>query len=85
MPHATYKSGLTVFPVWPTCKSWLHQPASTAAREAPIAAPNESAKFSTAVQSASIPRPPETTMLASVNSGRAPFCFGFTFFMVTNG
>src|SRR5436309_2688685 len=37
MPTAMYSSGATIFPVCPTCQSFGTKPASTAAREAPIA------------------------------------------------
>ena len=68
-----YKFGATILPVCPTCMSFGTKPASTAAREAPIAAPNLSAipcnklKFSPFC----IPRPPEITTVAAVNSGRS--------------
>ena len=42
MPTAMYRSGATTLPVWPTCRSLGTKPASTAARLAPIAAPNSS-------------------------------------------
>src|SRR5829696_8396197 len=47
MPTATYSWGDTVLPVWPTWCWWGYQPASTAARLAPTAAPRESARAST--------------------------------------
>ena len=50
--------------------------ASTAAREAPTAAPRLSAKFSTGLKSPPVPRPPETTIAASVSSGRPVAFFG---------
>jgi D-alanyl-D-alanine carboxypeptidase/D-alanyl-D-alanine-endopeptidase (penicillin-binding protein 4) len=40
MPTAMYSSGATTLPVWPTCMSFGTKPASTAAREAPAAAPS---------------------------------------------
>src|SRR3954452_12656351 len=46
MPTAMYSCGDTVTPVWPTCMLCGTQPASTTAREAPTAAPSESASFS---------------------------------------
>src|SRR5690606_16328565 len=70
MPLATYSCGDTVLPVWPTWKVCGIQPESTAAREAPTAAPRASARASTSVKSPPVPRPPETTMAASVSSGR---------------
>ena len=58
-------------PVWPTWLECGYQPASTAAREAPTAAPSESASASMMAKfSAPLPRPPETTIAASVSSGR---------------
>ena len=47
MPEAMYSCGETVLPVWPTWLVCGYQPASTAAREAPTAAPSESASSST--------------------------------------
>ncbi|CAB4615789.1 unannotated protein [freshwater metagenome] len=47
-----------------------------AARDAPTAAPSESAKASTAAKSPLVPRPPETTIFASVSSGRPPLATG---------
>ena len=46
MPAATYSCGETVLPVWPTWCWCGYQPASVAAREAPTAAPRESARAS---------------------------------------
>ena len=57
-------------PVWPTWLACGYQPASTAARLAPTAAPSESANSSTGEKSPPVPRPPETTIAASVSSGR---------------
>ena len=70
MPFATYSCGETVLPVWPTWNACGIQPESTAAREAPTAAPSESAKPSTGSKLPPVPRPPETTIAASVSSGR---------------
>lgn len=72
MPAATYSWGETCLPVWPTWLECGYQPASTAAREAPTAAPSESASFSTTAKpsAAPTPRPPETTIADSVSSGR---------------
>src|SRR5690242_21112636 len=67
---------MSVLPVGPTCEVGGYQPASTAARLAPTAAPRESAKSSTLEKSPAVPRPPETTMAASVSSGRPVACFG---------
>ena len=49
-----------------------YQPASTAARDAPTAAPSRSASFSIIAKCSGppSPRPPETTIEASVSSGR---------------
>ncbi|MCY1298819.1 hypothetical protein D9M68_774760 [compost metagenome] len=44
MPTAMYSCGATILPVWPTCMSFGTKPASTAAREAPTAAPSLSAR-----------------------------------------
>src|ERR1019366_9485263 len=76
-PAATYSCGETCLPVWPTW--WLcgYQPASTAAREAPTAAPRESANSSTGEKSPAVPRPPETTIAASVSSGRPDAALGW--------
>ena len=64
MPHAMYSCGDTVLPVWPTWNWCGYQPASVAAREAPTAAPSESASFSIRAKfsPAPTPRPPETTI-----------------------
>mmetsp|Transcript_15411 Transcript_15411/g.53525 ORF Transcript_15411/g.53525 Transcript_15411/m.53525 type:complete len:205 (+) Transcript_15411:221-835(+) len=77
MPTAMYRSGATTLPVWPTCMSLGTNPASTAAREAPTAAPSLSAsaysisKFSPLF----MPRPPLTTTRADDSSGRSLFVF----------
>ena len=70
MPLATYSCGETVLPVWPTWNVCGIQPESTAAREAPTAAPSASARPSTGSKLPPVPRPPETTIAASVSSGR---------------
>src|SRR3954452_14121802 len=51
------------------------QPASTTAREAPTAAPSESASVSMIVKLSALPmpRPPDTTTDASESCGREPF------------
>jgi hypothetical protein len=61
-------------PVWPTWNLCGYQPASVTAREAPTAAPRESASFSISSKSSAepTPRPPETTIAASASSGRSP-------------
>jgi hypothetical protein len=62
-------------PVWPICDWWGYQLASTAARDAPTAAPSESASASTTekLSAEPTPRPQATTIAASVSSGRSPF------------
>src|SRR6516162_4917806 len=75
MPTATYSCGETVLPVWPTWKECGYQPASVTARDAPTAAPSASARSSMILNPSAdpVPRPPETTICASVSSGRSPF------------
>ncbi len=72
IPEAMYSCGETDLPVCPTCEVCGYQPASTAAREAPTAAPSESASASISGKFSAplTPRPPETTIAASVSSGR---------------
>ncbi|GAA3243812.1 hypothetical protein GCM10020256_68990 [Streptomyces thermocoprophilus] len=67
-----YSCGETDLPVWPTWLVCGYQPASTAAREAPTAAPSSSARASMIAKFSAplTPRPPETTIAASVSSGR---------------
>ena len=43
IPTAMYRSGATILPVCPTCMSLGTKPESTAALDAPIAAPSLSA------------------------------------------
>src|SRR3712207_7357284 len=76
MPLAMYSCGETDLPVWPTWLVCGYQPASTAAREAPTAAPRESASASMIEKFSALatPRPPDTTIEASVSSGRDDFC-----------
>jgi hypothetical protein len=72
IPTAMYNSGATTLPVYPTYRSFETNPASTAAREAPIAvSPNTFAKFSKSLKFSPFfkPRPPDTTLLALVRSG----------------
>ena len=66
-----YKLGATILPVWPTCISLGTKPESTAALEAPMAAPSLSAIPSSNLKFSPfcIPRPPEITISAEVNSG----------------
>src|SRR3954462_3046654 len=74
MPTAMYSSGATTLPVWPTCQSFGAYPASTAARDAPTAAPILSATGSMYLVKFSrdcIARPPEMMILAEVSSGRS--------------
>lgn len=69
-----YSSGATTFPVWPTCNELSAYPASTAARDAPIAAPNASANGSRValkVLASFNARPPDTMRLAEPSSGRS--------------
>mmetsp|Transcript_4529 Transcript_4529/g.13039 ORF Transcript_4529/g.13039 Transcript_4529/m.13039 type:complete len:303 (-) Transcript_4529:493-1401(-) len=75
IPAAMYRSGATTFPVCPTCQSLGQNPASTAAREAPTAAPSLSASASRMgkLSPLLIPLPPLTTMLALDRSGRSDF------------
>ena len=70
-----YSCGETVLPVCPTWYWCGYQPASVAARDAPTAAPRESASASITPKPSAppTPRPPETTIAASVSSGRPPF------------
>src|SRR5690349_11215308 len=72
IPEAMYSCGDTLLPVWPTWLVCGYQPASTAARDAPTAAPRESARASMTAKFSEplTPRPPETTIAASVSSGR---------------
>src|SRR6185436_12291703 len=73
MPTAMYSSGATILPVCPTCQSFGTNPASTAAREAPIAAFSLSASGSRILKFSPepMPRPPDTTIFAAVSSGRS--------------
>ncbi|MDT4859047.1 hypothetical protein FQZ97_935410 [compost metagenome] len=73
MPTAMYSCGATILPVWPTCMSFGTKPASTAARDAPTAAPSLSAREYSSLKLSPfcMPRPPETTILAAVSSGRS--------------
>jgi hypothetical protein len=58
---------LPVCPIWKECGI---QPESTAARDAPTAPPSASARLSTGSNFPPVPRPPATTIAASVSSGR---------------
>ena len=71
IPTAMYRSGATILPVCPTCMSLGTKPESTAALDAPIAAPSLSAiPFKRLKLSPfCIPLPPEITTSAAVNSG----------------
>mmetsp|Transcript_15451 Transcript_15451/g.1387 ORF Transcript_15451/g.1387 Transcript_15451/m.1387 type:complete len:127 (+) Transcript_15451:103-483(+) len=72
IPTAKYNYGATTLPVYPTYKSFDTYPASTAALEAPIAVlPKVSANNSNIAKFSPFfnPLPPETTILAAVNSG----------------
>lgn len=72
IPTATYRFGETTLPVCPTCSACGRHPASTTARLAPSAVPGPraSTRFSSRFQFSGpcIPRPPETTWLASATS-----------------
>ena len=73
IPTAIYRFGFTVFPVCPTCiECGISSHVSTAARDAPTAAPIESAIFSRCekLSGLPIPLPPEIMMLASETSKR---------------
>uniref|UniRef100_A0A6B0UYC6 Putative secreted protein n=1 Tax=Ixodes ricinus TaxID=34613 RepID=A0A6B0UYC6_IXORI len=73
IPTATYSSGATILPVCPTCMSLGTKPASTAARDAPTAAPILSARSYSILKFSPLfmPRPPEITFFALVSSGRS--------------
>lgn len=67
---ATYNSGATTLPVWPTCMSLGQYPASTAAREAPTAASPKASARAEITEKFSLlftPLPPDTTTLAVVS------------------
>ena len=68
-----YISGAMILPVWPTCISFGAYPASTAARDAPTAAPSLSAKLNNNLKFSALPsaRPPDTTRAAVCRSGRS--------------
>ena len=66
---------MPVCPIWNECG---YHPESTAAREAPTAAPRESASASTGSKLPPVPRPPATTIAASVSSGRPEAFLGST-------
>ena len=69
-----YRLGLTVFPVCPTCmECGISSHVSTAALDAPTAAPRVSAIFSKCekLSGLPIPLPPEMMMLASDTSSLA--------------
>lgn len=74
IPAQRYNWGATFLPVCPTCKLLSAKPLSTAALDAPMAAPNASAKGGMIWSNCSFdfrPRPPETTLLALARSGRS--------------
>src|SRR4051812_476930 len=75
MPTARYSCGDTVLPVCPTWNWCGYQPASVAARDAPTAPPSVSASCSMSAKFSlpPTPRPPDTTICASVSSGRLDF------------
>jgi len=74
IPNAIYSSGATTLPVCPTCNEFSAYPASTAARDAPTAAPSASARGYSVEANVSAffnARPPDTTRVATPNSGRS--------------
>lgn len=74
IPAQRYSCGATFFPVCPTCRLLSAKPLSTAARDAPIAAPKASANGGIILSNCSFdfrPRPPETTFDAVARSGRS--------------
>lgn len=74
IPKAIYNSGATTLPVCPTCNELSAYPASTAARDAPTAAPSASARGYNVEANVSAffkARPPDTTRLATPKSGRS--------------
>jgi hypothetical protein len=74
IPNAMYNSGATTLPVCPTCNELSAYPASTAARDAPTAAPSASARgyiVAANVWAFFKARPPDTTRLATPKSGRS--------------
>ena len=75
MPTAMYSWGETVLPVWPTWNWCGYQPASVTARDAPTAAPRESASSSMILKPSAdpVPRPDLTEAQIVVSGGRAPF------------
>lgn len=76
MPAQRYSSGATFLPVCPTCKLLSAKPLSTAALDAPIAAPKASASGGMILSNSSFdfnPRPPDMTLLAVARSGRSDF------------
>lgn len=76
MPAHRYSCGATFLPVCPTCKLLSAKPLSTAALDAPMAAPNASASGGIIRSNSSFdlrPLPPETTFPAVASSGRSDF------------
>ena len=70
-PSPMYRRGEIVSPVWPIWALRSIQPSSQATRVAPTAAPSGSARERTRSKSPSTPRPPTTTVRASVRGGPA--------------
>ena len=68
-PRPMYRRGEMVSPVWPIWALRSIQPSSQATRVAPTAAPSGSARERTRSKSPSTPRPPTTTVRASVRAG----------------
>lgn len=76
IPAHRYNCGATFFPVWPTWRLLSANPLSTAALDAPIAAPNASANGGISLSNCSFdlrPLPPDTTLPAVARSGRSDF------------
>jgi hypothetical protein len=74
MPAQRYNCGATTLPVWPTCRLLSANPLSTAALDAPTAAPRASASGGMRRSNSSLdfrPRPPDTTLVAVPRSGRS--------------
>src|SRR6202044_3323853 len=73
IPTARYSWGETVLPVCPTWKACGYQPASVTARDAPTAAPRESASFSMMPNPSADPgpRPPDPQTRAAFAASEA--------------
>lgn len=74
IPTHKYSCGATFFPVWPIWRLLSANPLSTAALDAPMAAPRTSARGWIRASNCSLdlrPRPPDTTRVAATRSGRS--------------